>query len=448
MRAACQAAVDAARAGRRASPPLPVPGPLRPLLRFARLPEPALAAVRRVLDEDAEFRERVLATLEAAGAPPPLDEASLLFLQRPEGWSASLAALSVAAEDAAAAATDARAEGAASRKLALVQAALDRNQASLEAARLELDSLRRQLGEERRARRVATSELGRFRKRVEELEADRSHPPAGALHENEELATSQTALAAAEEQAAGSGAGPAAPADTGADLPEAEAAEPAEVAEVQPRSVDEAAAAIAAAEEAVGTLTEALGRAADALAGEAVRPAGWPPEGTVASGTDWSRVARLPVTGAARAPARLPPAVFDDTASAADHLLRLPRVLVLVDGYNVTISTRSDLALPAQRRWLLDAAGGVAARTGAELEVVFDGAAGASPHDAGRRLGVHVRFTAPDEEADDVLLDLLEGMPVERPVVVVSDDRRVRDGARRLGANTLGVVPFVGVLRS
>jgi hypothetical protein len=221
------------------------------------------------------------------------------------------------------------------------------------------------------------------------------------------------------------------------------------VVEVDPRLVDEAAIAVGAAVEAVGVLGDALARAAAALAGVAATPVGWPPEGATASGDDRPggpprRAGRRP----AREPAPLPPAVFDDTAAAVDHLLRLPGVLVLVDGYNVTISTRSDLALPAQRRWLLDAAVGVAARTGAELEVVFDGAVGASPHDAGRRLGVHVRFTAPDEEADDVLLDLTRHVPDERPVVVVSDDRRVRDGARRLGANVVGVVPFVEVLRS
>lgn len=433
-----------------------MPGPLRPLLRFARLPAPALATVRRVLDEDDAFRERVLTTLDATGLLSTLDEASQLFLARPDGWSSSLAALSAAAQEEAAAATDSRAEEAASRRLAVLQSAFDRSQASLEAARLELEALRRQVGEERRARRDAMSELGRLRKRVEELEADRSSPPAGTTPVAEELAALRSALAAAEERAERSGAAAAALRDAASAASTGERATPAGVAEAGRRSVDEAVVAVAAAVDAVGALADALGRAAAALAAPDPAPHWPPPEGAAVRGADRRGARGADRQGAGhrpvgrrppRAPAALPPAVFDDTAAAGDHLLRLPGVLVLVDGYNVTITSRGGLALPAQRRWLLDAAARVSARTGAELEIVFDGAAGATPLDAGRRLGVHVRFTAPDEEADDVLLDLVRRVPEERPVVVVSDDRRVRDGARRLGANVLGVAPLVEVLR-
>jgi len=443
--------VEVARVGQRASPPMPVPRPLRPLLRFARLHEPALATVRRVLDEDEAFRHRVVDTLDAAGVRTSLDEASLLFLERPEGWSGSLAALAEATEEAAAAATEARAEGIAARRLGVVQAALDRAEAALDGARLEAEALRRQVGEERRAKRDVSSDLGRLRKRLEELETERSQlradPPRGAG----DRAALEAALAAAEERAfrsdaaaeelrrAAGAAPPAMPAASGA-VPVVAGAP----------SVDQAAAmtAVNAAVDAVGALAEALGRAAAALAPADPVQVVWPPDGSVARVADRSTgEARAARRAAPRTPAHLPPGVFDDTAMAADHLLRLPGVLVLVDGYNVTISTRGDLTLPVQRRWLVDAASGTAARTGAVFEVVFDGAAIGRLAGGGRGLGVHVRFTAPDEEADDVVLDLVRHAPGERPVVVVSDDHRVRDGARRLGANVLGVAPLVEVLR-
>lgn len=312
------------------------------------------------------------------------------------------------------------------------------------------------MGEERRARRDVSSDLGRLRKRVEELEAVRSQPHDGPPRGAGEGAALETAPAAAEVRADRPDATAeelrratgAAPAVTPPTPPATSGAVPG-LAGAPPVDRVAAATAVAAAVDAVAALAEALGRAAAALAPAGPEQVVWPPDGTVARGADRpAGQAGAAGRGAPRTPARLPPGVFDDTAMAADHLLRLPGVLVLVDGYNVTISTRGDLALPVQRRWLVDAAAGVAARTGAVFEVVFDGAASGRLAGGGRGLGVHVRFTAPDEEADDVVLDLARHVPGERPVVVVSDDHRVRDGARRLGANVLGVAPLVEVLRS
>ena len=58
-----------------------------------------------------------------------------------------------------------------------------------------------------------------------------------------------------------------------------------------------------------------------------------------------------------------------------------------------------------------------------------------------------MRFTAAEVEADDEILDLIGEVDLERPCIVVSDDRRVRDGARRRGANVLGSRQIVPLLR-
>jgi rRNA-processing protein FCF1 len=63
------------------------------------------------------------------------------------------------------------------------------------------------------------------------------------------------------------------------------------------------------------------------------------------------------------------------------------------------------------------------------------------------RSGVRYRFTAAGVEADDVLLARVDEEPPDRPVVVVSSDRRVRDGAHRRGANVLGARQILAVLR-
>ncbi len=67
---------------------------------------------------------------------------------------------------------------------------------------------------------------------------------------------------------------------------------------------------------------------------------------------------------------------------------------------------------------------------------MFDGVEEAWRRSASRR--IDVRFTPAKVEADDVILDLIETLPVECPVVVASDDRRVRDGATQRGAHAIG----------
>jgi predicted RNA-binding protein with PIN domain len=186
-----------------------------------------------------------------------------------------------------------------------------------------------------------------------------------------------------------------------------------------------------------------------------VTPAAAP--GTTGAATDRlggppARVGEAPGRGAPaparRVPLPLPGGLLDDSAEAAEHLLRTPGILLLVDGYNVTMTGWPELPVGEQRRRLLGALGEAAARTGAAVDVVFDGADVepiSAPHQV-RQL-VRVRFSPPHVEADDVLLDLLGQLPVARPVVVVSSDKRVRGGARRQGANLMHARQLVGLLR-
>jgi len=159
-----------------------------------------------------------------------------------------------------------------------------------------------------------------------------------------------------------------------------------------------------------------------------------------------ARAASRPRPG--REPHALPPAVFDDSREAAEHLVRVPGMLVLVDGYNVTLSAWQDLPISTQRSRLVDACGELVARSGADVTIVFDGAE--EPADLrarGSTSRVHWRFSPVDVEADDVLLDLVAELEPDRPVTVASSDRRVRDGARRLGANAISTPQLLAVLR-
>ncbi|HVM05625.1 MAG TPA: NYN domain-containing protein, partial [Acidimicrobiales bacterium] len=147
-----------------------------------------------------------------------------------------------------------------------------------------------------------------------------------------------------------------------------------------------------------------------------------------------------------RRPPPLPPGVHDDTAEAAAHLVRAPGVLVIVDGYNAAKWLWPDLALPDQRDRLVDALAELEARTGAAIHVVFDGA-DVAPARTGPRRRVRVSFSPAGVEADDVILEMLDGEPVARAVVVASNDRRVQDGARDRGAASISVPQLASVLR-
>jgi len=132
---------------------------------------------------------------------------------------------------------------------------------------------------------------------------------------------------------------------------------------------------------------------------------------------------------------RLARGALDGTVEATDQLLRAPGVVVLVDGYNVSMTGWPHLDVTAQRASLQSMLGVAVARTGVEVHVVFDG------DDDGRgpvvtsSLPVRVRYTPAGVEADDVLIRMAGEIPADRPVVVVSSDRRVRDGSAAVGAN-------------
>ncbi|WP_020671481.1 NYN domain-containing protein [Amycolatopsis nigrescens] len=119
---------------------------------------------------------------------------------------------------------------------------------------------------------------------------------------------------------------------------------------------------------------------------------------------------------------------------ALDRLLALPRVHLIVDGYNVTKTGYPELALADQRERLVHQLGALASRTGAEVTVVFDGAGVLSVPTAAPR-GVRVLFSDPGVLADDVIRSLVAGEPGGRPMVVATSDRAVADSTRRGGAH-------------
>ncbi|MGD9526814.1 NYN domain-containing protein [Pseudonocardia sp.] len=125
-----------------------------------------------------------------------------------------------------------------------------------------------------------------------------------------------------------------------------------------------------------------------------------------------------------------------DHLAALDALLAIPSVHLVVDGYNVSKTGYPELPLADQRARLVGQLGALAARTGVEVTVVFDGAGLVSAPVRGAR-GVRVLFSDKGVLADDVIRSLVAAEPEGRPVVVATSDRAVVESVRRRGAHAV-----------
>lgn len=144
-------------------------------------------------------------------------------------------------------------------------------------------------------------------------------------------------------------------------------------------------------------------------------------------------------------PSRLPADARVDTREGALLLLRaVPNVLV--DGYNVTRTHRGDLDLPAQRDWLVNGLRTLAARLGSDMTVVFD--AHLDGHASGFARGpVHVRYSHPGVTADDEIVLAVEVLEGDDPVVVVTDDRELRERLAPSRVDLLPTASLAGLVR-
>jgi hypothetical protein len=146
---------------------------------------------------------------------------------------------------------------------------------------------------------------------------------------------------------------------------------------------------------------------------------------------------RGPDAGRGRRPIALPGGLVGSSRAAAEFLVRVPGVVVLVDGYNVAKLGWPGLALEAQRDRCIAAAEDVVTRFGGvDVRIVFDGA-DVPGVPAGLRRLVPVRFSPEGVTADAVLCSEVARLAVTTPVVVVTDDREVLDDVRGRGANGL-----------
>jgi predicted RNA-binding protein with PIN domain len=155
---------------------------------------------------------------------------------------------------------------------------------------------------------------------------------------------------------------------------------------------------------------------------------------------------RTPARPARRQPVPVPPGMLADAPEAVDAMLRTPGVVLLIDGYNVSMEGWSELGKTEQRDRLIAAVHALHLRTRCNVTVVFDGA-NVGPVRSARQPGVRVLFSDEGEEADDLIVEQLGSLPVAAPVLVVSTDGWVRTETERLGARAIPAHALLRVLR-
>jgi predicted RNA-binding protein with PIN domain len=135
-----------------------------------------------------------------------------------------------------------------------------------------------------------------------------------------------------------------------------------------------------------------------------------------------------------------------DSVEAATAMMRTSGLVVVVDGYNVSMLAWPDAPLAEQRERLCDALAEFHLRFRRPVVLVFDGAdvEGVRPP---RRPGLSVVFSAQGQEADEVVVNEVAARPAAVPVVVVSSDGWVRAQSEAHGAEVLSSALFLEVLR-
>jgi len=451
------------------------PGGLRPFLQFDRISDRVLRRVADVLDTDSGFRERVIEAVGLAESPDADESnrverasemfglAGRLYLLRLDGWDRELAELVEGRAEQLAAEEDSAAARRAEDRLPQVETMLADVRQELEEVDARLSESTAELDAERARRRSLEGELDEVRRRAEDAAEDRNRAVKDLVDAKkisdrrlEQLRAAEAQLQAAPQHgtdalrnAVESAAGAQSVDGLVQRVAELEAA--LELAEIDRQGAADALRSVA---RIAGDLTAQLGVALDEALGRlgAPTPSSDSPA-LLASETDRFDDGPVPAMApprerrARRVPTRLRHGAIDGTNEATMQLLGLPNVVVLVDGYNVSMSGWRHLQGPEQRHALISGVSDLTARTGADFRIVFDGDSDGARPTVSVASPVRIYFTAASEEADDAILRMITEVPDNQPIVVVSSDHRVQDGARRRGANVVASADLLAAIR-
>jgi predicted RNA-binding protein with PIN domain len=397
-----------------------VPGPLKRAAQFTPQRRARIAG-QQIIDQlatDDVFRERMGVQVAArqsevsarlAEGVATVETAALAFLVRPEGWQEVVAAVAEQGSGSGDRSGDrhadelvvlrGRLDAALAEQAALRRAAKE----DLAAAKAEIAELRRKLGDTRGQLRAARTEAERLAAEGADTVARLQAEGAAAEVESRRLRAQVAGVEA-------------------------------ELARVQ-------RASRASREE--GTLRarlllDTLLQASQGLRQELALP--------VVTGSPADQVEAHLAESGARDSSGTASRAADDPMLVRE-LLNLPQVHLIVDGYNVTRAEWDDVTLEIQRNRLLRGLAPLAAQSGAEITVVFDGTNAETRPAVPQPRGVRVLFSPRGVLADDVIRELVAVEPPGRPVGVVTSDREIaRDVGRKSGVRVIGARALVRLL--
>jgi predicted RNA-binding protein with PIN domain len=428
----CELTMVIAQAGQRLTPPLNVPAPLKPFLRFThKLPMPGLRAVRRVLDAEVEWRTRVA----SAATEPLVGEAGLLYVNRPDGWRESFERL-IAQRRLL---EDADGYGKTLRQL---ERRLLTSEERVRALTSELTQTRRAAEERSEHERIERQSAGTTLKRERDERASAERAMSDMVSARIQLDRTVDALRRDNDE-----------------LRHHLALASSEIAALTARVGDLAAHPQQRLD--ASRFLDALGACLDEAAAElhhvrsalaTPKPSRPSPKGPTPS-KEQRLVAQREINPSIREPMKLPGGLHADSVEAAAHLITTRNAVVLIDGYNLakTLWPKERGGASVLRDRLIANLEGIASRTRRPFTVVFDGTGiGTQPIRDGiasPSSRVKVVYSPASKEADVVITEILAVLPLVEAVIVVSSDRRVQRLVESMGANVVSSQQFVAAFR-
>lgn len=397
-----------------------IPAPLKRVAGFAANRRAKLGGnqIAAALETDDDFREHLATQVVAAqgdlakavkeGTPPsaahPVDVAALLWLTRPEGWEVTFADVVRRLAEEKPQVDESAVERLQGRLEASEQQAREqrtRSKERIEQLKAENQTLRHKLGEARAAQKSATSEATQTTEQADQRVAEAEATAASAEAEVRRLRSQVEELQQ-------------------------------QIALLRRGDRSERDQVTLRARILLDTLLDA----SQGLRRELALP---PVTGSPGEGLEEQIAAAH--EGGAQQPARRP-----SDPMLLENYLAMPRVRLLIDGYNVTKEGWPASSLEVQRIRLLQGMAALISRTGAETTVVFDAAETTTRPMVNPPRGVKVLFSPPGVIADDVIRDLVAAEPEGRPIVVVTSDQAVARDVRRAGARVVGAGSLLGLL--
>jgi predicted RNA-binding protein with PIN domain len=388
LRSAIEFAVAIAAEAQKRKMSIPFPSELKTQLSKSRIPSKSLGRLRRAIEADDVFRQRV-----ALGATPELvDEVGTLWLKQPTNWETDAAKLIAGIESAEQeAGLEAALRTSEKRRLAAEQLAV-RTRADLVGLAEGFDSRESEIDVLRADLTKADDLLSEMKAEIIDVRNESRH-----ARDRESAAVTKLQVAIAELE----------------QVRRSSEQDEQSIPESVPSNETEIAAAAKTARDLADQLASLL---PDTARGSRVEP---------------SRPTRLE----RRQLLPLPGGVISSSAEAALFFVRSDAE-ILVDGYNVAKLGWPRLDLEAQRNTLLDAVENLVRRYGADITVIFDGASIVGAHTGRRRL-MRVVFSPEGVTADDVIRDEVRRIHATHSVVVVTNDAEIVRDVRADGANAL-----------